>query len=140
MTQAAKPRGHREQGRVSKRGKRLRRYDRGRSLRRAGQDARTDAYQHNGADEADEYAGDGPCCAELPPEDRQQDGRHARTRGDREGQRHEEGHVEALGKKGQDYRAYRDSDRRVAGSLELLCFGRFAVAKNVVVKVVGEGA
>ncbi len=88
-------------------------------------------FEHDGAYEANEHAGDGPGGVELLPVDRQQDDRHVRAGGDREGQSDEEGHVEALQRYGQDYGRHRDADGRVTGGLELLALGRLAAADDV---------
>src|SRR5215211_9446304 len=107
---------------------------------RAGEHARAEDDEHYGGDQSEQHARDRPGRVEPLPEDRHQDDRHVRARGDREGQRHEEGHVQASQGYGQDYRGDRDAHGRDTGGPELLALARLAVAYHVGVEVVGEGA
>src|SRR5215208_7170264 len=107
---------------------------------RAGEHVGADDHEHDGGDQAEEHPRDRPRRVEPLPEDGKQDDRHVSARGDREGKRHEERHVEASKGDGQDYRGDRDAYGRYAGGPELLALGGLPVTYHVAVEVVGEGA
>src|SRR5829696_20598 len=139
---AQEPQRDREQRRVHEREDGVYGDDRGqRRLRiRAGHHVRAEYDQDDAREQADQDARHRPGGVEPPPEDRQQDNGHVGARGDREGERNQERHVEASRRYRQEYRRHRDPHGREARRAELLLLRGVAAPDHVRVEVVGEGA